>query len=101
MAATRVDETGLRWTRVCVGDIVLMHVDPDIVRPLLVVSMQGRRVSGVLTVDPNLDNGTGFVSQRWFYKPDVNAHTKFICEVEPGSGVGQYITRDEYTKGRG
>lgn len=61
--------------------------------------MQGTRVSGFLTIDPELDAINEWVLRQWFYKPNLCTCTKFMRDVEPGIGVGQYVTRAEYLEG--
>ena len=81
---------------VCEGDTVLMRVSDSSWRPLLVVSIKGQDVSGMLTIDHALDQDSPLVQQHWFYKPDPVTCHKFERDVRPGQANGQYLTRDEY-----
>jgi hypothetical protein len=75
-----------------VGDIVLflIHEDPPVWRPLLVVAETEDGLTGELFLDPDEDRSAEWVQKNMFYLPQRETRTVAVYRVVRGDGLGQW-----------
>lgn len=87
---------GLRDSAPGIGDIVLFCIDEDFQcwRPLLVVGLEGDRISGELFLDWEKDRRLQWPI-KLFYLLDANSRTQWVKNAPRGETLGSWRSAEE------